>query len=174
MLFKRRTTNSDSLSLHSSGVEKQQIQNDKCEATFTTDLLYVVVERPADATDEEQYSLARSHCLQLMAESPPKTFECETSGEVFGPSTKVIVQETMLEKLPLLLDISTSTSSKEQAAAPLELPCSVWGFVSLLLLLEGSAKPSHWFRADCDASLPAQILVVCPHGCKSTASAHDI
>jgi hypothetical protein len=76
----------------------------------------------------------------------------------------------MVEKLPLLLDISKSTSSKQLAAAQLELPCSVWGFVSLLLLLEGNVKLSHWFRADTDTSLPTQTLpslkLVCTTGFK--------
>ena len=66
-----------------------------------------------------------------------------------------------MEELPLLQDISQNTSPSTDAHADLELPCSVWGIVSLLLLLEGSVKLAHWFGGDCDHSLPAQTLLVC-------------
>jgi hypothetical protein len=140
-------------------------QKAQCGISSTTDQVHVVVEQPAHAADQERYSSAHTQCVQRMAAVPPATFDCEISGKMSAPRTEVILQRAIFEKLPLLLDISASTCSKEQAAAaPLELPCSVWGFVSLLLLLEGNVKLSHWFRGDCDTSLPAQTLLVCTSG----------
>jgi hypothetical protein len=103
---------------------------------------------------------------------PPTTFDCDTSGKMSAPRTEVILQRAMLGTLPLLVNLSKSTSSKEQATAQLELPCSVWGFVSLLLLLEGNVKLSHWFQGDCDTTLPIQTLLVCARGCSSIAFIH--
>jgi hypothetical protein len=151
---------SDSLPRSRPDVHQQDIQKAKCDVTFTLDEAYVVVERPTNDADKERYtSVHRQYLLRIPA-SPPKTFNCEISGKMLCPSTKVILQKAMLEKLPLLLDISQSPSSKQQAAAQLELPCSVWGFVSLLLLLEGNVKLAHWFQGNSDTSLPTQTLLV--------------
>jgi hypothetical protein len=142
-----------------------QLQNEhtaKCSVSFISDEVQIVVERPTDAAGKDHYHSAHSQCLQRMVAVPPNDFDCELSGKVSAPCTKFILRKAMLEKLPLLLDISERTCSKEQAAAPLELPCSVWGFVSLLLLLEGKMKLSEWFRGDSDTSLPTQTLLVRP------------
>jgi hypothetical protein len=149
---------------HDSVANQDLNRKENCDISFTTDKVRVVVQQPADAADQERFNSAHRQCVQRMVAVPPANFDCEISGKVSAPRTEVILQRAMLEKLPLLLDISKSTSSKQQAAAQLELPCSVWGFVSLLLLLEGNVKLSHWFRADTDTSLPTQTLLVCTTG----------
>jgi hypothetical protein len=113
----------------------------KCFVSFKNDKVYMVVEEPDDA-DKERNDSAHGQCLLRMVAYPPTLFDFETSGKVATPRIEIILQRAMLEKLPLLLDITESTSSKRIADAPLELPCSVWGFVSLLLLLEGNVKLS--------------------------------
>lgn len=122
----------------------------------------VVVEQPADAAGKAGYNSAHRQCLLHMVAFPPSTFDCETSGKFSSPRTEVTLQRAVLEKLPILLDIANSTTADEGGTSTeLELPCSVWGFVSLLLLLEGSMKPGHWFGGDSEPSLPAQTLLVC-------------
>jgi hypothetical protein len=147
-------------SRHGMNDNQLDTQKAKCDITFTTNKIHVVVEQPARAADQERYNSAQMQCLQRMVASPPTTFDCEVSGSISAPRTEVILQKAMWEKLPLLLDISKSTCRTQQEAGQLELPCSVWGFVSLLLLLQGNMKLSHWFRGDKDTSLPTQTLLV--------------
>jgi hypothetical protein len=151
---------SEAQSLHSVGDHQLDEQRTKCDISFEIDEVHLVVEQPAQAADQERYNSAQVECLQRMVTSPPTTFECKISGRTSAPRTEVIFRRTMVEKLPLLLDISASTSSTRQEAGQLELPCSVWGFVSLLLVLEGNLKLSHWFQGD-STSLPTQTLLVC-------------
>jgi hypothetical protein len=159
---------SSSLPQHNSDVHQHKAHKAQCCVSFTSDEVHVAVEKPADhdAADKERCNSAHRQCLQLMAASPPNTFDCEISGKVSAPRTRFILQRAMLEKLPLLLDIAKSTSNEQRADAHLELPCSVLGFASLLFLLEGKMKPNEWFRADSETCLPIQTLLVCPDCCE--------
>jgi hypothetical protein len=133
----------------------------KCHATFKQDELSVVVEQTADAVDKERYNSAHQQCLLHMVSYPPTSFTCVTSGDMSAPRTEVKLQRSVLQQLPLLQDISKSTSDKEDGRnTELELPCSIWGFVSLLMLLEGSLQLEYWFGQDMDPSLPSQTLLV--------------
>jgi hypothetical protein len=156
---------SDTQSLHTPSDRQLDKQKAKCSISFENDKVHLVVEQP-DRAAAQRYNSAQMQCLQHMVDSPPTTFDCEISGRVSAPRTEVILQRAMVEKLPLLLDITQSTSSARQAAIELELPCSLWGFVSLLLLLEGNMKLNHWFRGDRDTALPTQTLLVCTSGYK--------
>ena len=106
---------------------------------------------------------------------PPQNFDVELAGRASMPSTEVVIKRCLLEKIPLLRDISSNTSDVKgvseaehpMGGAEIELPCSVWGLVSLLLLLlEGCVVVKDWFEANWqtnDPSLPAQTLEVRLH-----------
>jgi hypothetical protein len=156
-----------SLPRPNSDAHQQNEQKAKCQVSFTNDEIHVVVEKPADAAERQRHELAQRQCVQRILATAPSTFDCELSGKGSAPRTKLILQRAMFEKLPLLLDISKSTSNEQQESAQLELPCSVLGFVSLMFLLEGQLKPSALVQGDSDTSLPTQTLLVC----SNTASA---
>lgn len=102
------------------------------------DVRIVVEQTPeADEMQKQAYNSAHRQCFLRMLERPPRSFRCITSGDVSSPRTDLVLQRSVVEKLPLLLDIveSTSAGSKESTNAELDLPCFVWGLVSLLLLL---------------------------------------
>jgi hypothetical protein len=141
------------------------------------DVTVLSLKQPVDATDGERqaYNSAYRQCWGHLMSHPPKGFNVNVSGGIAAPFTEVTVREALLAKLPLLKDVSGSTSADDptedsvresEPAAPrvtsMSLPCSVWGFVSLLVLLEGSIGLKSWFsnRTDADPSLPAQTLEV--------------
>jgi hypothetical protein len=134
--------------------------------------VHVVVEEPVDAADRERYDFGPMRCIQRIPR--PITFDCEMLGGLSASRTKITLQRAMLEKLPVLLQVFNSTSGEQQTTAQIQLPCSVTGFVSLLLVLEGNVKLRPWFRGDSDTSLPTQTLLVCIHGCKCTGVANPV
>lgn len=91
--------------------------------------VHITVEQNSDADEraKEAYNSAHRQCLLHMAARAPKTFDCESYGRLSAPRTEVVLQRSVVEKLPLLLDIANSTisGSNESANAELELPCSV-------------------------------------------------
>jgi hypothetical protein len=135
-----------------------------CKVSFAEDEVRIVVEEYLDAVTHLCVAAHRQCQLRMFA-VPPRTFTCVTAGNMSAPRTDLVLQRWLLEKLPLLLDISNSTSNK-QKASQLELPCSVWGFVSLLLLLERNVKLKRWLGSSGDTFLPAQTLLVCPTDCE--------
>lgn len=107
-----------------------------------------------------------------MVAYPPRDFDVKISGSITSPVTEVSLLRTgaLLEQLPLLSEIDSSTGSNLRRQSDEEssrnqtaefcLPCSVWGMVSLLLLLEGSASMIRPWFADpsADPSLINQTL----------------
>ena len=78
-----------------------------------------------------------------------------------APVTEVIFEEAFVEQLPLLREVQDSTDAAK--GSHVQLPCSSWGLVSLLILLEGSVGVEEWFGGDpetLDASLPGHTLQV--------------
>ena len=128
----------------------------------------VAVEQPAHAVEARRYSSAQRQCLLQMVASPPHSSECETSGKVSAPRTELTLQQDVMEELPLLQDISQNTSPSTDAHADLELPCSVWGIVSLLLLLEGSVKLAH-----CSAGTVTPPCLPKPSWCACPSASHS-
>lgn len=135
-----------------------------CQVSFHKDTVQMIVVQNVNMSHQarEQYNSAHRQCLLHMVSHQPKTFKCETAGDLSEPRTEVVLQQEILKQLPLLLDISESTSTDSQSSScELELPCSIWGFVSLFFLLEGAVKCLHWFWTDSEPSLPAQTLLAC-------------
>jgi hypothetical protein len=149
----------------SSDVHQHNERKDGCGVSMTIDEIHVEAEQPADAADEGRYNFAQMQFLHPMAAIRPTTFDCKLSGWMSAPRTKFILQRAMFEKLPLLMDISNSTSTEQQATAHLQLPCSMKGFMSLLLVLEGHMKLRQLIQGDIDTSLPTQTLLVRSSGC---------
>ena len=138
-----------------------------CQLCFAKDNVRIIVEQKsdADAKEKERYNSAHQQVVAHMIARPPKTFNCVTFGDLTAPRTDLVLQRSMLEQLPLLLDISESTTGDiEETRIDIQLPCSVWGLTSLLLLLEGAVKQHHWFGVASDPSLPAQTLLVRSRG----------
>jgi hypothetical protein len=145
----------------------------QAEVEFFSDSVRLVVQHP------NVYNSAYRHCWGHMATNPPLYFQVNFLGDDHSDfETEVVIQSSLLAKLPLLQDIAKSTMSVAQLhedlddnlivqrprqVASMELSCSVWGLVSLLLLLEEDVTMKHWFAICCPASdpgLPAQTLEV--------------
>ena len=76
------------------------------------------------------------------------------------------MQCSLVQQLPLLEDVQSSTTGGDGKRAPAELPSTVWGLVSLLILLGGGVGVEEWFGGDPalqDPSLPANTLLVRSH-----------
>lgn len=152
------------------------------EVEFFSDSVRVVVQQPRDVTDAERdvYNSAYRQCWAHMATNPPKEFHVTfLEDNHSGPETEVVIQSSLVEKLPLLQDVAKSTGAvaelthdefeddlivqRQPQVANMALSCSVWGLVSLLLLLEGNVTMKHWFASCCpdsDPGLPAQTVEV--------------
>lgn len=94
------------------------------------------------------YASAQRQCVSQILSGSPKGFELQTSGSVAAPVAQtLILQRELVAQLPILLVASHTNSAthdegsdREQCTqAPIEMrvPCSVWGLVSLLLILDG-------------------------------------
>jgi hypothetical protein len=163
---------SDSVPQSSPAIHEQNDSTAECGVSLTADEVHTVFEQPVDAADEERHNFCPMQCLQRVAR--PTTIDCEMSGGSCASRTKFILQRAMWEKLPVLLDIYNSTSGEQLTTAQNQLPFSVKGFVSLLLVLEGHVKLRQWFRGDIDTYLPTQTLLVCINGCKCTGVANPV
>ena len=148
------------------------------------DSVIVSVTQPSVASeaDREAFNAAYAQCCTYLRSHPPTEFDIQVSGRLLAPCTEVVINRSLLKKIPLIHDIATNTSSGDgdpctatKAAetdakalevvqeASMQLPCSVWGLVSALLLLEGKVSLKQWFETDWpakDPSLPAQTLQV--------------
>ena len=144
---------------------------------FTSTGVKVVVKQPATAarTTRAAYNAAHLQCWGHMMLQAPSRFDVAFSGSARSPETEVCIQGELLEELPLLADIASSCACSTDDVEPqpdvtalsklseVELPFSVWGLVSLLLLMEGSVAVGDWFgsaRPDIDAGLPSETLAV--------------
>jgi hypothetical protein len=142
---------------------------------FTSEGVRVVVQQrdELEQSARRTYNSAQRQCCNHMLSYPPKGFDVAVSGRMSAPVIEVSIQKRILQHLPLLADIVGSTeaeaecSEKEASSeilvpVQISLPCSIWGLVSLLILIEGPSL-THWFRSDspdCDSSLPVQTLEV--------------
>ena len=135
---------------------------------------------PVDASARRAYNSGQRQCCNHLLSHPPKGFDVEVSGGLSAPVIEVKIQPCLLQQLPVLADIHSAGTSisgstcdpddefasrteQETAPASIELPCSIWGLVSLLIFTEGVSL-RRWFQGnapDCDPSLPVQTLEVC-------------
>lgn len=122
------------------------------QVSFSKDSVRVVIAqpcRPGEADYRAVYNAAQIQCWCRMLASPPREFDVKMTGSVSTPVTEVVLTGALVKLMPLLNEIDSSTVAKQQSQSDEEssgkqisdfrLPCSVWGMVSLLLLLEGSA-----------------------------------
>lgn len=119
----------------------------------------------ADVAERATYNSAYNQCWTHLMCHPPRQFDVKPCGSAAAPQTDVAINSSLLAQLPLLLDVSQSTEQPkpDKKRTFMRLPCSVWGLVSLLVLLEGGVTIDSWFRRDrdardLDASLPAQTM----------------
>jgi hypothetical protein len=156
----------------------------KAKVYFEGDGVRMVVAQPADSSAAERraYNTAHRQCTLHLVSEAPTLFNVSTSGNLSWPVTEVHVKAELLQKLPLLQDVSKSTADVESEpkrrrtslqnaqeenqahdSADIALPCSVWGLVSVLLQLQGAVGVDQWFdsgKPESDAALPAQTLEV--------------
>lgn len=121
-------------------------------------------EEGATALRDLDAIVAEHQCRAYIAKHPKEEFKVTVKGSCAAPAVEVALQAAMLERLPLLHDVEDSTANDSKPAA-VELPCTVWGLVSLLILLQGNLTVDEWFGFGRDphvqdASLPANTLVV--------------
>lgn len=153
------------------------------EVEVVSDRVRVAVHQLQDATAAERavHNSAQRQCCSHISTNPPRQFQVNWIHD--NPSeieTEVVIEASLLEKLPLLQDVAKSAGCaarltqdefeddlvchKHPQAVNVSLSCSVWGLVSLLLLLEGAVTMQHWFASGCpdgDTGLPARTLEVC-------------
>lgn len=141
---------------------------------FGEDGVRVVVPQPKDATPAQlaAYSSGRGQCWQHMTCKPPRDFRVSLAGDIPSLAVTLHINPSLVSKLPLLADIASNTTNgntgtkvngSDENSLEVELTSSVWGIVSLLLLMEASVSMTHWFassRAASDPVLPAQTLEV--------------
>ena len=92
--------------------------------------------------------------------------EVKFDGCLTTPAVEVTIKCSLVQQLPLLKDVQSSTPDGEGTSTPTDLPCTVWGLLTLLILLGGSVGVEEWFGGDPslqDPSLPANTLLVRPH-----------
>ena len=106
-------------------------------------------------------NMAERQCESHILYHPTEKFTLKTDGRFSASVTEVTIHRALLESLPLLQDLKSSTN--DGTPAQVDLPCSLWGLVSLLVLLEGSVTVKEWFGGDPehqDANLPSMTLQV--------------
>ena len=106
-------------------------------------------------------SIAERQCKSYILAHPLELFSLKTDGRIPASDVAVTIYGTLMERLPLLHDVRSSTNNVEHAE--MELPCPLWGLMSLLVLLEGSVGIEEWFGGDprlMAASLPGHTLLV--------------
>ena len=107
--------------------------------------------RTASACSAQQQihsEAAERQCRAHIASRPSKDFCLRFDGWFPAPAVEVAVQRSLLQQLPLLKDVQRSTPGGESMHAPANLPCTVWGLVSLLILLRGGVGVEEWFGGD--------------------------
>lgn len=128
----------------------------RVSVTFSHDGVCMVFQntRVAEASDAERaaYISAQRQCMSRILSNSPKRFELQTTGSVVSPVAQTLkLQSNLLSELPILLVASDTSSSTDdesscdreqcsQMPLNMNLPCSVWGFVSLLLILDGCVR----------------------------------
>lgn len=151
----------------------------KVHVYFLKESVRVVVKQPnfkqAPESNRKLYHSAQRQCCSRLMMDPPQAFDVDVSGSVSAPTITVTIEKSLMEKLPLLATIGNSTVDEDEddlmpeeseenvKATQVELPCTVWALVSLLVLLEGNVSCQQWFQgtvSDSDASLPAQTVEV--------------
>lgn len=139
----------------------------KSTVTFLKDSMRIVVKQPPH--EPQKGPLA----------CPPQHFDVHMAGSVSSPETTVTIGQPLLPQLPLLSSIRLNCTASDAdgvtdsladtkidadvKSTEIELPGSVWGLVSSLVLLERSVSPGQWFvgrNACSDATLPVQTLEV--------------
>ena len=103
-------------------------------------------------------SMAERQCKRHILAHPSEQFSLKTDGRFPASVIAVTIDGALLERLPLLQDVRSSTNNVEPAEMEL-----LWGLVSLLILLEGSVGVEEWFGGDprlLAASLPGSTLLV--------------
>lgn len=90
-----------------------------------------------------------AHCMRELRARTPNTFWCSIKYKADSQEIELVIQNALLNKLPRLATLkrmSASGSSPGGAReAQFDPPCSVWGLVSLLLLIEGQVEMLQWF-----------------------------
>lgn len=148
------------------------------EATlsFNEDGARIRVARPEAATQlQRQISFhAFTKCWKHLEAHPTTEFILQLLGSPSQPEYEVFISQRLLCQLPLLHDISCSTDqsadtcANASSATAMKLFSVFWGFISLLVLIEGQVTVEEWFGdpSAFNETLPAQTLeAACYMGC---------
>ena len=121
--------------------------------------------QPEDESKARQLELAsmvaERQCRAHLATHRTKEMSLKFLGRCPAPSVEVTFQSSLLQKLPLLADVQGSTEGK--TSSTVQLPCTIWGLVSLLILLMEDVNVEDLFCGDpkhLDPELPSQTLIV--------------
>lgn len=136
-----------------------------CIVTFEEDCVRVVASEPENVTleDKQVNAAAFALCWQHISMNPSHNFQFLMLGSPAAPKYELQMEYSLVEKLPLLHDVATNADPTDDAA-PMHMVSSIWGLVSLLILLDGEVTVQQWFeggsRGHPIASLPGQTLEV--------------
>ena len=131
-------------------------------------------ESTTPARQSSQIALQRKCWHQIRCGRRSYLFDVDFRDTDALPTVEVVIRSSLVKMIPLLDEIASSTLADDDGPsftdglvegfdASLELPCSVWGVVSLLLLVEGTVIVSMdgWLGgADGHPGLPMETLEV--------------
>lgn len=166
------------------------------QVSFFSDSVCILVSQ-SHSNRRDEYNAARSQCWLRMLACPPCEFDVKLTGSASCPVIEVSVYNGLVGKLPLLSEVSENTDpdvevptqsdkeiipadNKENVyignsggrTAELRLPCSVWGVVSLLLVLDKNINIEPWFDdVNSDPRLPEETLLVFSRSAPSCCAA---
>lgn len=127
--------------------------------------------KPEDSTNARNSAGLHDHTkrksIEYLSSHDEASLSVNLDGPVQSPVMEVVLQKALIKKLPLLLNVESSTSGSKPAE--IKLPCTIWALVSLLILLEGEVTVQEWFEfkgehSQEDEALPGDNLAVCSSG----------
>lgn len=101
----------------------------------------------ASSSEQSTHDALQRNCwAQMPCGRSMQHFDVKFAGTDGAPAVEVVIHKELVQANPLLRDVAGSTLADgdvlheteffEEQVAGMDLPCSVWGLVTLLLLLE--------------------------------------
>jgi hypothetical protein len=138
----------------------------------------VVMEQPVSAAGVNGNSTSPSqlYCMKQLMARTPATFTCNLKLAVDSVGVELIIQNALIQKLPYLATLQkqklaeqagqkkSAKSTDNSHKTDFNPHCSMWGLVSLLLVIEKHVQLERWLGdIDSDPALATHTLQVRHH-----------
>lgn len=133
----------------------------------------LVMQQPCSAATSNATSPSQLHCMKQLMTRTPATFSCRLNLAAESSGVELTIQNALLRKLPFIASLQkqklgepagqkkASKSTDACHKAPFNPTCSMWGLVSLLLLIEKEVQIERWLGdVDSDPALATHTLQV--------------